>query len=269
MAKLNAFPEEGDLVVGTVREVQNFGAFVTLEEYPGKEGFCHIREVAPGWVKRIRDYVREQQRVVCKVLGVDAKKGHVDLSIKAVNDHQKRESVQAWKNEQKADKFLEIMAERKGTTTEALLKEFGRTCIETFGSLYQAFQEAAEYGEEAFVQEEVTGPWIPEFVAFAKENIQQSFVDIVGFVDIQSGAPDGVKHVAKALKAAEKGEFEDVQIEVAYMGAPHYRVTVKAPDFKIAEAELQKAADRAIAAIKKTGGEGTFQRELEQKKAGA
>src|SRR5688572_32691078 len=81
VAKLNPFPEEGELVVGTVREVQNFGAFVTLEEYTGKEGFCHIREVAPGWVKRIRDYVREQQRVVCKVLGVDEKKGHVDLSI--------------------------------------------------------------------------------------------------------------------------------------------------------------------------------------------
>src|SRR5687767_3246284 len=37
MVKLNPFPEEGELVVGTVREVQNFGAFVTLEEYPGKE----------------------------------------------------------------------------------------------------------------------------------------------------------------------------------------------------------------------------------------
>src|SRR5688572_14057044 len=167
MAKLHAFPEDGELVVGTVREVQNFGAFVTLEEYKGKEGFCHIREVAPGWVKRIRDYVREQQRVVCKVQGVDAKKGHVDLSIKAVNDHQKRETIQHWKNEQKADKFLEIMAERQKTTVEALLAQFGRTLVEKFGSLYQAFQEAAEYGEEVFKEEGVKGAWIPAFVAFA------------------------------------------------------------------------------------------------------
>ena len=266
MAKLNPFPEEGELVVGTVREVQNFGAFVTLEEYKGKEGFVHIREVAPGWVKRIRDYVREQQRVVCKVLGVDTKKGHVDLSIKAVNDHQKRETVQAWKNEQKADKFMEIMAERQKTTVDKLMAQFGRVLIEKFGTLYQAFQEAAEYGEEAFEQEGVKGEWIPGFVAFAKENIQAQFVDIAGYVDIQSHAPDGVKHVAKSLKAAEKSEFEDVQIEVAYMGAPHYRVTVRAPDFKIAEAELQKAADRAIQVIQKAGGQGTFHRELEQKK---
>jgi translation initiation factor 2 subunit 1 len=266
MAKLNPFPEEGELVVGTVREVQNFGAFVTLEEYKGKEGFVHIREVAPGWVKRIRDYVREQQRVVCKVQGVDSKKGHIDLSIKAVNDHQKRETVQAWKNEQKADKFLELMAERQGTTVPKLIDQFGRTLIAKFGTLYQAFQEAAEYGEQVFKDEGIEGEWIPGFVAFAKENIQAQFVDIAGYVDIQSHAPDGVKHVAKALKAAERSEFEDVQIEVAYMGAPHYRVTVRAPDFKIAEAELQKAADRAIQLVQKAGGQGTFHRELEAKK---
>lgn len=262
MAKLNPFPEEGELVVGTVREVQNFGAFVTLEEYPGKEGFVHIREVAPGWVKRIRDYVREKQRVVCKVQGVDTKKGHVDLSIKATNEHQKRETIQAWKNEQKADNFLKILAEREKTTPEKLLEQYGRMLIEKFGTLFQAFQEAAAYGEEVFTQEGVKGAWIPGFVAFAKENIQAQFVDITGFVDIQSPAPDGVKHVAKALKQAEKSEFDDVEIEVTYMGAPHYRVTVKAPDFKIAEEQLKNAADRAIAAIQKSGGSGAFHREL-------
>jgi translation initiation factor 2 subunit 1 len=266
MAKLNPFPEEGELVVGTVREVQNFGAFVTLEEYKGKEGFCHIREVAPGWVKRIRDYVREQQRVVCKVLGVDAKKGHVDLSIKAVNDHQKRETIQAWKNEQKADKFLEIMAERQKTTVPALMDQFGRALIERFGTLWQAFQEAAEYGEEVFKEEGLKGAWIPGLVAFAKENIQAQFVEIAGYVDVQSAAPDGVKHVSKALKEAEKSPFEDVEVEVTYMGAPHYRVTVKAPDFKIAEDQLRQAAERAVAAIQKAGGKGAFHRELETEK---
>ena len=267
MAKLNPFPEEGELVVGTVREVQNFGAFVTLEEYPGKEGFVHIREVAPGWVKRIRDYVREQQRVVCKVLGVDAKKGHIDLSIKATNDHQKRETIQAWKNEQKADKFLEMLAQREATTVDKIVAAYGRRLIEVFGTMYQAFQEAAEYGEDAFKQEGLAGPWVAGFVAFAKENIQASFVDIAGYVDIQSPAPDGVKHVSKALKEAEKSPFEDVSIEATYMGAPHYRITVRAPDFKIAEDHLKQAADRAIATIQKAGGSGAFHRELEKPKA--
>ncbi len=266
MAKTREFPEEGELVVGTVREVQNFGAFITLEEYPGKEGFCHIREVAAGWVKRIRDHVRERQRVVCKVHGVNSQKGHIDLSLKAVNDHQRRETIQIWKNEQKADKFMEILAERQETTVEALMDQFGNQLVQVFGALYPAFEEAAEYGESVFADEGLTGDWIAGFVEFASENIAASFVEIAGYVDIQSSAPDGVLRVGKALGAAEESEFEDVGIEATYLGSPHYRLTVKAPDYKIAEEELKKAADRAVAAIKQEGGTGAFFRELEAKK---
>ena len=266
VVKLSDFPEEGELVVGTVKQVQNFGAFITLEEYPGREGFCHIREVAAGWVKRIRDHVREQQRVVCKVQSLDAKKGHIDLSLKAVNDHQRRETIQAWKNEQKSDKLLEMLAARTNTTPAEILAGYGRNLIEVFGGIYASFQEAAEYGADAFEQEEIRGDWIPAFVDFARENIQASFVEIAGFVDVSSLASDGVKSVQKALKAAEKSEFDDVKIQVTYLGAPHYRVIVQAPDFKIAEEELKKAADRAVETIRKNGGNGAFHRELEAKK---
>lgn len=94
MARARDFPENGELVVCTVTRVKNFGAFVTLDEYDQKEGFIHVRDVTTGWVKYIRDYVREGQKVVCKVLGVDSQKGHIDLSLKSVNDHQKRERIQ-------------------------------------------------------------------------------------------------------------------------------------------------------------------------------
>ena len=126
-ARTSEFPEESELVVCTVQSVKNFGAFVSLDEYDNKEGFIHIRDVATGWVKYIRDYVREGQKIVCKVLGVDSSKGHIDLSLKSVNEHQKREKIQQWKNENKADKLLEIVAERLGKT-----KDF---CYETFLSL--------------------------------------------------------------------------------------------------------------------------------------
>jgi len=136
------WPDEGELVVCTVTNVKNFGAFVTLDEYENKEGFIHIAEVSSGWIKYIRDYVREGQKVVCKVLKVDPEKGHIDLSLKAVNEHQRREKIQEWKNEQKAENLLGIVATRLGKTVEECWEEFGYALLDSFGSLYRAFEES-------------------------------------------------------------------------------------------------------------------------------
>src|SRR3990170_2842269 len=137
------WPEEGELVVCSVQNVKNFGAFVSLDEHEGKEGFIHVRDVATGWVKYIRDHVREGQKVVCKVLGVDAERGHIDLSLKQVNEHQKREKVQEWKNEKKAEKLLEIVGTKVGKTLDQAFSEAGEKLVGEFGSLYGAFEEVA------------------------------------------------------------------------------------------------------------------------------
>ena len=88
------YPEVGEFVIVTVKTVKPYGAFVTLDEYDNKEGFIHIGEIAAGWIKYIRDYVREGQKLVCKVLRVDPGRGHIDLSLKRVNEHQRREKIQ-------------------------------------------------------------------------------------------------------------------------------------------------------------------------------
>jgi translation initiation factor 2 subunit 1 len=261
--KRREYPEPDELVVCTVTEVEDFGAFVELEEYGGKEGFIHISEVASGWVKYVRDHISEDQKVVCKVLEVDESKEQVDLSFKRVNDHQKREKINEWKNEQKAEKLMEILAEDMGEDVEDLYEEFGYDMEETYGSLYAAF-EASAIDAEVIREDGFDGPWFDKFAELADENISVPFVTITGYVDVSSPASDGIRKVQDALETAKETEFEDVDIEVQYVGAPRYRVRVTAPDYKIAEDELEKAADRAVAKIEDTGGDGTFIRELKE-----
>ncbi len=263
MVKKNKYPEEGELVVGTVRSVQGFGAFVALEEYPGKEGFIHIAEVAPGWIKRIRDHVRESQRVVCKVTGVDPNKGHIDLSLKRVNEHQRREKIQEWKNEQKAEKLFQMLAERIKKDVDQCYKEFGDKLVEKYGNLYIAFEECA-YDPETLKKDGFSGDWFDQFVKIAKENIQIPFVTIKGYLKISSLLPDGVKYVKKALELAENSKFEDVKIEITYIGAPKYLITVRAPDYKIAEEEMKKAVERTTKYIEGKYGTCDFSRQSEK-----
>ena len=257
------YPEESELVVGTVTKVQGFGAFVALDEYPNKEGFIHISEIATGWVKRIRNHIREKQKVVCKVLNVDAAKKHIDLSLKRVNEHQKRDKIQEWKNNQKAIKLMQMLAENLGNTSTQCYQEFGNEIIKKYGSLYTAFEETA-YDPNTLKNEGFSGDWIKEFVSIAKDNIPIQFVEIKGLITITSWLPDGVKHIRNALSLAEDSEYEDVDIKIKYIGAPRYMISVTAPDYKIAENEMKKAYEKAAEYIKQYNGESAFKREFEE-----
>jgi translation initiation factor 2 subunit 1 len=259
MGKMVGFPEEGELVVGTVVKVENFGAFVSLEEYPGKEGFIHVAEVAPGWVKYIRDYVRENQKVVTKVLSVHTKKGHIDLSLKQVNEHQRREKIQQWKNEQRAEKLFELVAERSGINPDAAWEDFGNRLVEVFGTLYGALEETS-LNPDVLVEEGFEGPWTEHFVQVAQDSIVAPTVEIRGYFKLGSTAPDGVMVIKEALLKAALVENTEVEINVQYLGAPRYGVQVKALNYKDAEDELKKAQDRVIGHIIEHEGEGSFHR---------
>lgn len=75
----------GTILDGTIINITNFGAFVDVE---GKTGLVHISEVADTFVKDIKDYLKEQDKVKVKVLSVDDN-GKISLSIKQANVQKK------------------------------------------------------------------------------------------------------------------------------------------------------------------------------------
>ena len=257
------FPDEGELVVGTVVKVQNFGAFISLDEYPDKEGFIHIAEIATGWVKRIRNHIKEKQKIVCRVLHVDEAKAHIDLSLKRVNEHQKRDKIQEWKNRQKASRLLDMVAKKMGKTSEQCHKEFANGLIKKYVTLYAAFEEAA-YDIETLKGDGFKGNWLDAFDEVAKANITIPFVNIKGYLNLTCWESDGITHIKKALSEAEKSEFEDVEIKIKYIGAPQYIIKVKAPDYKIAEEEMKKAVGKIENYIEQHNGECDFHRKQEE-----
>ncbi|MDQ1371801.1 MAG: Translation initiation factor subunit alpha [Candidatus Thermoplasmatota archaeon] len=260
MPRKAEFPEIGDLVICNVQNVKNFGAFVSLDEYDGREGFIHVRDVATGWVKYIRDHVREGQKVVCKVLGVDSERGHIDLSLKQVNDHQRREKIQEHKNEKKAEKLLEIVGTKLGKSLDEAYDAAGAKLVSEFGTLYAAFEQAV-VDTEGISGLEIGDEWVSAIKAVASENIQLPSVTIDATMEVTTAAPDGVDHIREALTAGAKGK--DAEVEISYLGAPRYRITVVAEDYKIAETELKHAVDRVTTRIHKAGGSVSIKRKDE------
>lgn len=77
--------EEGAIVSGKVTGLTDFGAFVELEG--GKTGMIHISEVAPNYVKDIREHLSVGQEVKVKVITVSPE-GKISLSIRKLSEQQ-------------------------------------------------------------------------------------------------------------------------------------------------------------------------------------
>lgn len=71
--------EVGAVVEGSVTGITNFGAFVELGG--GKTGLVHISEISNTFVKEVRDYLKEGEKVKVKVINISPN-GKVELSIK-------------------------------------------------------------------------------------------------------------------------------------------------------------------------------------------
>ncbi|MBM7582467.1 S1 RNA binding domain protein [Caldicoprobacter guelmensis] len=75
--------EVGQVVEGRVSGITKFGAFIVLPD--GRTGMVHISEVADTYVKDIHQYLRQDERVMVKVLSID-ERGRINLSIRRAQE---------------------------------------------------------------------------------------------------------------------------------------------------------------------------------------
>ena len=234
---------EGELLVCTIKNVRENGAYLALDSYEGREGFVFIGEVAAGWVKNIRSHVREGQRVVAKVIEIRKGKESINLSIKAVSEERRRDTLQQRKNQQRAEQMMRLVAERV-KWEERKTKSISDEMINIFGTLYGALEECA-ISENALSDAGFSGEWMAIATTIAIENIVPPFVKIRGNFDIEVWSSEGVNAIRTALIAAEACAegLEEVTLTCHYEGAPHYRVDIRAPDYPSAESVWEAAQD--------------------------
>jgi translation initiation factor 2 subunit 1 len=253
------WPETGDLVIATIETVTDYGAYAKLDEFE-KRGLLHVSEISSSWIRNIRDFVRENQKVVLKVLRVDHEKGHIDLSLRRVTKRERIEKVMSWKKERKADTLLRGVAEKTGLPTEELAKITIPLITQKY-ELYEAFEKAAIQGPEALTNLNVPEDIAKAFAEVAQERIHLKLVKVRGVIEIKVVKPNGVKIINEAFHKVRGEKIKDAKISFYVVAAPKYQVEVQAENYKRAEDVMQKTADTLVTYIHKAGGEGSFRRE--------
>jgi translation initiation factor 2 subunit 1 len=255
-------PEVGELVIATVTEVFDKGAYVSLDEYSNVSGYVPIGEVASTWVHNIRDYLKEGRKVVLKVIRVDKSKRYVDLSLRRVSDKERKDKLLEWKRFNRGEKLLELLSQKAGVDLNYLKSEVAPKLASAFGDVLGGFEEAARFGLAPIVNAGVPRDLAEYIVDLAKENIELKEVKVAAILQLTSEASDGVMRIIEALKAAKmKAEsIGGVKCRIYSVGAPRYRVDISARDYKVAEEALKAAVDAALHTISSLGGSGSFKR---------
>jgi translation initiation factor 2 subunit 1 len=227
-------PEKGQLVIAKITKIYPNSAQAELIEY-GLTGMIHVSEIVRRWVRSIKEFLKEGQVVVAKVIDSN---GTISLSIKQVEKLDKERKLKEFKAEKRAEKLLSLVAKEAGMSFDKVWQEVGTRMQDEFGTVAAGF-EAALKSPQIFEQK--IGPkWAQKIIDIAKKSYTEKKYKIKIKLTITSFAPDGVDVIKKALSKVPG-------FEVKYISAPVYMIVGQGTNYK----ELRTAAEKRINEIVK------------------
>jgi len=262
ISETKKLPDLGEIVIVTVKEVTGHGAYVTLDEYDNLTAFLHISEIATGWIRNIERYVKAKQKTVLKVIRVNPTRSEVDLSLKQVTGEEKKAKVMEVKKDEKGANFMDVIKTNLGYD-QSSIKEIEEKLSQKYDFIYDAFEAVAIKGPEVLSTLDLK-PEVIEAIELESKKIQIPHIEVRAVLDITVRKGDGIDTIKNILGSVD-GSKNNSKIDITYIGAPKYRITVTAENFKIAEKALNHAIEKIKTNIEKNAGTFKFTREESKK----
>ena len=251
-------PEQGEIILATVTKVMDHGAYVTLDEYEDIQGFLHISEIAPGWIRSVNRFVKDGEKKVLLVKKVKA--GDIDLSLKQVSKDQKKQKLKEVKKYEKGKTLLQNVQDKAKLSDEEIEKIEDKIYTK-FDSVYDAFMEIARNGIDTIKELKLTKKTTTAIEDICSK-IKLPSVEIRGIMEITNNKSDGVEIIKKTLLDVIK---KNSTLDITYLGAPKYRISITSEDFKSAEKSLKPIIQEIQTNIEKKKGSFKFTREDSKK----
>jgi translation initiation factor 2 subunit 1 len=223
----NNTPKEGEVVVCKVTRIFSHSAYALILDYD-IEGMIHISEIATGWVRNIKDHIKEGDLVVARVIKTGTTPS---LSLKRVNKEEKRSKLREYEMEKRAEKLLEFIA--KQLKEEKRFDEIKNKIKQELGSITYCFEISLKKEEK--LADILPEKWIKVIKEEASKLFKKREVEFRGKISLQSLDENGVEVIKDVLTKAES-----LGLKVSYVTAPYYLVRYTTTDPKRGEKLFNK-----------------------------
>ena len=257
-------PEIGEIVIATVKKTGDHGAYVSLDEYDNIQGFLHISEIAPGWVRKVTKFVKEGDKKVLLVKKIQADRAEIDLSLKQISKEQRKKKLLDVKRFEKEQSILKNIQDKVKLSSDEI-DDLEEKLLSKYKSVYDAIIEIATKNISVLDDLGISKK-IMDVIEELSKKINIPTVEIRGILEMTSKKSDGIEIIKKILLDGIQ-ESQNEKIEISYLGAPRYRLSIIAQDFKTAEKTLKPIIEKIEKNVSKLDGTFKFSRE-ESKKTG-
>ena len=259
--EVHELPEVGEIIVATIAKIGDHGAYATLDEYNGIQGFLHVSEIAHGWVRNVNKFVKEGEKKVLLVKKIREGREEIDLSLKQVSRDQQKKKLLDVKRFEKGKGIMKNIQE-KAKLSDGDIEKLEDKIHSKYDSVYEGVVDIARNGIKVFSDLKLQKKTL-DIIEEVSIKIKLPSVEIRGILELTDNGSNGVENIRNSLQGFEKADQNGVKI--LYVGAPKYRISVTAPDFKSAEKTLKPILEDIEKNIGKNKGVFKFTREESRK----
>ena len=234
------------------------------DRYNGIQGFLHVSEIAHGWVRNVNKFVKEGEKKVLLVKKIREGRAEIDLSLKQVSRDQQKKKLLDVKRFEKGKGIIKNVQEKTKLSNDDIEKLEDKI-LSKYDSVYDGVVDIARNGIKVFSDLKLPKK-ILDVIEEVSIKIKLPSVEIRGILELTDNSSNGVENIRKSLQGFEKENQNNVKI--LYVGAPKYRISVTASDFKSAEKTLKPVLEDIEKNIGKNKGVFKFTREESRKTGG-
>ncbi|KAH9538890.1 hypothetical protein CY35_15G031400 [Sphagnum magellanicum] len=238
------YPEVDDVVMVSVKNIAEMGAYVALLEYNNIEGMILLSELSRRRIRSISSLIKVGRQEPVMVLRVDKEKGYIDLSKRRVSEEDIAVCEERYNKSKLVHSIMRHVAETMEADLEDLYTHVGWPLYRKYGHAFETIKVVPAMTDEVK----------DALIKNIKRRMTPQPLKIRADIELKCFQYDGVLHIKDAMRRAEEAGTQECPVKIKLVAPPLYVLTTQTLEKELGISVLDSAIKACVKEIEKHKG---------------